>query len=123
MTQGIDMDRSGWDNPDGFKPQERETVPVVEISACENAGPDGWVCDLPPGHRGDVHRAELGPTWPTKWALTSEPATLTLDNRDGGPDRSVLAEIRHLALGAMDSDKSSAWAVALASIVEMTRGY
>jgi hypothetical protein len=116
----IDMDRSGWDNPDGFQPQKRETVPVVEVSACEDAGPDGWVCDLPPGHRGDIHRAELGPTWPVKgkW-LTPEPATLPPSEAD----RTVLRAVRKVAQDACISERPITWAAAVAEIERLTDGY
>jgi hypothetical protein len=119
----IDMDRSGWDNPDGFQPQKRETVPVVEVSACEDAGPDGWVCDLLPGHRGDIHRAELGPTWPVEGKGLEPQTMLTLDNRDGGPDRAVLAMVREVARASLAEGHPAKWAIALDRIMELTCGY
>jgi hypothetical protein len=125
MTQGIDMGRSGWDNPDGFKPQERETVPMVEVSACEAAGPDGWVCDLPPGHRGEIHRAELGPTWPkiNPDYHPLEPVEPPVTLPPSEADRTALAKVRRVTLEASDSDRAIVWAAALAEIERLTRGY
>jgi len=120
----IDMDRSGWDNPDGFQPQKRETVPVVEVSACEDAGPDGWVCDLPPGHRGDIHRAELGPTWPREGRPVTvqglePPVTMPASEAD----RTVLRAVRRVAQEACLSEKPITWAAAVAEIERLTDGY
>jgi hypothetical protein len=124
MTQGIDMGRSGWDNPDGFTPRERDKAPAGEIPACEAAGPDGWVCDLPPGHRGDNHKAEGGPSWPTnpdQAPMRPVGQNITLPPFEA--DRAVLRTVRLMALDAAASDKPMAWALALTEIGRLTDGY
>jgi hypothetical protein len=124
MTQGIDMDHSGWDNPLGFKPRERDQAPPP-VAACEAAGPDGWVCDLPPHHRGDNHKADGGPSWP----VGGHPAPVRFDDAENvtmppsEADRDVLAKVRRVAQEASISDRAIIWAAALAEIEKLTDGY
>ena len=135
MTQGIDMSKSSWENPDGFTPRERpERAPAPE-PVCEAAGPDGWVCDLKPNHRGDVHRADGGPDWPRTGVTPAgdlEPRVSgTWNPMDGvvpessraWDDAQRFAEVRAIAVKALESQAPAAWAVALTKIEEMTHGY
>lgn len=147
MTQGIDMDRSGWENPEGFEraPRPRVDVPVVRV--CEAPGPDGWTCDLKPNHQPtDQHYADdggRGVRWTGPMADVSriqdeapvlipayahpgppKPATLP----DGlivpdAPDRfGKLAQVESVATQALDTPSPAAWAVALDKIVGICRG-
>ena len=133
----IDMSKSGWDNPEGFTPRERDQAPPP-VEACEAPGPDGWVCDLKPGHGGDVHRADGGPTWPRQKysggggrgpepARAEDEAVLTEADwkpwKDATEARAVLRSVREVATTASQSDRPAHWAVALDKILEMTRGY
>lgn len=130
MTQGIDMSQSSWENPEGHQPRERtERAPAPE-PACEAPGPDGWVCDLKPNHRGDVHKAEAGPEWPRTavthaWTPEDEPARMTALNALEGKGylESLLIEAHAIAVNALESQAPAAWAVALSKIEEMTRDY
>lgn len=130
MTQGIDMSQSSWENPEGHQPRERtERAPAPE-PACEAAGPDGWVCDLKPNHRGDVHRADGGPDWPRTavthaWTPEDEPArVVALDALEGKNHyASILVDVHNVTQAALESQAPAAWAVALTQIEEMTRGY
>jgi hypothetical protein len=130
MTQGIDMSRSSWENPEGHQPRTRTERASAPEPACEAAGPDGWVCDLKPNHRGDVCKAEGGPEWPRMavtytWTAEDEPArVVALDALEGKSHlASILAEIHHMILGALDDHRPAAWATALNVIEEMTRDY
>lgn len=130
----IDMSKSGWDNPEGFIPRERDVAPPPE-PACEAQGPDGWVCDLKPGHKGTDHKADGGPSWPRR---ASEGVAVILG--EGGPEvvtdgadwtpwkdataaKGVLKDIHTIAQYALDDPSPANWAVTLSKIVEMTRGY
>lgn len=137
MTQpdGIDMRNSGWTNPEGFQRAPRPSTPVQTPAACEAPGPDGWVCDLRPGHPGDRHWADDGSAEGLKWR-TEMHETTTLSERARGeqsfipgrildddrtPDTPV-AKIGELAERALASERPSAWAVALNAILEVCRG-
>lgn len=128
MTQGIDMSKSSWENPDGWTPRERtERAPAPE-PVCEAAGPDGWVCDLKPNHRGDVHRADGGPDWPraaaAHYAAGLEPYVVNETPQDvEGTWDEVIGQVRAVAGKALESQAPAAWAVALSKIEELTRGY
>jgi hypothetical protein len=134
----VDMSRSGWDNPEGFTPRQRDQAPPPE-PACEVAGPDGWVCDLPPRHGGTDHHADGGPSWPIEGKQRPEPALLS-ERWAGEPapwpgrmgravvppseaDRTVLAKVREVAQKGQEDHYPAAWAVALAKIVRLTDGY
>ena len=134
----IDMSKSGWDNPEGFTPRERDQAPPP-VEACEAPGPDGWVCDLKPGHGGDVHRADGGPTWPflRSGGMVTGPVPVVGERgpeailteadwkpwEDATEARAVLRSVREVATAASQSDRPAHWAVALDKILEMTRGY
>jgi len=130
MTNGIDMSKSSWENPEGHQPRERtERAPAPE-PVCEAAGPDGWVCDLKPNHRGDVHRADGGPDWPRGGIVIDSryapdvPATRNEAPWDvEGTWDEVIGQVRRVAGKALGSQAPAAWAVALSKIEEMTRGY
>jgi hypothetical protein len=122
----IDMNRSGWDNPDGFKPREREQAPPP-APACEVEGPDGWVCDLPPGHGGPDHKADGGPSWVID-SIDGKPAPAPLSEKwevmpPSEADHAILAKVREVAQKGREDHYPAAWAVALADIMELTDGY
>jgi len=121
----VDMSRSGWENPDGFTPRQRDQAPPPE-PACEAAGPDGWVCDLPPRHGGTDHHADGGPSWPIEGKQRSEPSPLS-GKRAPVPDTwdeaDLLAKVRKVALLGQEDHYPAVWAVALAEIVRLTDGY
>ena len=121
----IDMKKSGWENPEGFTPRERDQAPPP-VEACEAPGPDGWVCDLPPRHGGDVHRADGGPTWSAvlrSGGVVTGPVPIV---GEYGPEvvlTAALQSVREVATTASQSDRPAHWAVALDKILELTRGY
>jgi hypothetical protein len=134
MTQGIDMSKSSWENPDGFTPRERpERAPAPE-PVCEAAGPDGWVCDLKPNHRTEEHEADTGEK-KIRWkreAFTSaagaKPEPATTFNREIPPAPGhtwdeVIGQVRTIVTEALESQAPAVWAVALTKIEEMTHGY
>lgn len=112
-SDGIDLSKSSWDNPEGFVRAPRPVTPVTVVQACEAAGPDGWVCDLRPDH-GGPHRAEGGPSWEMAEVTTlaeAEPRFITgrtLDPR--------LAEIHDLAVAGLRAELPAAWILALDKI-------
>lgn len=131
MTQGIDMSKSSWENPEGWQPRERtERAPAPE-PVCENPGPDGWVCDLKPNHRGE-HEADMGDKkirwprelapWPVPAPVSARAANETPRDVEGTWDE-VIGQVRAVAGKALESQAPAAWAVALSKIEELTRGY
>jgi hypothetical protein len=149
MTNGIDMSRSSWENPDGWTPRERtERAPAPE-PVCEATGPDGWVCDLKPNHRSEEHEADAGDRkvrWPRRmitsqgtYAPAPEPRAVNETPRVSGtwnpldgevPESSRawdeaqnLAQIHAIASAALGSQAPADLAIALFKIQEMTRDY
>lgn len=151
MTQpdGIDMRNSGWTNPEGWTPQPRPSVappPAPEI--CEDTGPDGWVCDLRPGHvPAEKHWADNGELGGIAWERSVHDVSTLLDlSKDpaerptmqggivevsqgvtsrSGVDRGdedrpyrIIGAVHRLAGSALTSDRAADWAVALHKIVE-----
>jgi hypothetical protein len=140
MTQGIDMGRSSWENPEGWTPRERTERAAPPEPVCEAAGPDGWVCDLKPNHRSEEHEADMGEKkirWPRKmltpqgtYAPAPEPVIVNEAPRAETTDqplaivlKSLLVDIHNVAQVAMEDPRASTWAVALFQIEEMTRDY
>jgi hypothetical protein len=138
MTQGIDMGKSGWENPEGWTPREREPVPPPE-PVCEAKGLDGWTCDLAPNHPGNEHEADAGDRkvrWPRELAaggIVREPATTfnreiheqpwtPLADVPLNEAGKVMLRIRTVATEALGAQAPAAWAVALAEIERLTRG-
>lgn len=119
----IDMSKSGWENPEGFGPRERTEQAPPEVKVCEVVGPDGWVCDLPPNHGGDMHVADGGPSWPRTGARP-EPAPSSQDWAQIPPAwDEVTSQVREISLKALAAQSPAAWAVALSKIEELTRVY
>jgi hypothetical protein len=131
--QGIDLARSAWENPEGFKPRERDHGAVKVVKVCEAPGPDGWVCDLSPGH-GPDHKADdggQGVRWSGPMADVSQiqdPEPVLIPAYDPARLPSLteavsapLVEIHALAEAAMSNPSPAAWAVALDKILELTK--
>lgn len=130
MSNGIDLSKSGWENPDGFQPRERPEQAPPPDPVCEAAGPDGWACDLPPNHRGNLHKADdggKGVTWPRDGEFTPAPEPVTVNETqpmtEDRDDWSKLSAIHEIAETASASDRPAQWAVALDKIMAMTRDY
>lgn len=151
MTQrdGIDLSKSTWENPDGFTPAPRPAVAAPELpKTCDAPGPDGWLCDLQPGH-GPDHRADNGQpggvTWYGEMAETTaigqkqqtfipayrEPQNVTY--REGGmtfnpePESTTAllllkGRVFDVAQDALKAESPAAWVRALDKISEMCRG-
>lgn len=141
MTQpdGIDLTRSGWNNPENLQTDRsyrtKAHVEPLNLNWCENHGPDGWVCDLPAGHQGDLHSADVGKDEPLRWQQNYAnvstlgtppdkpvfiPSTIE-PYREGGP--LLLGVVADMAEKALASDRPSTWAVALSEILKVTRGH
>lgn len=131
QQDGIDLARSGWENPEGFKPTPRPNIPAPPVAAiCESKGPHGWVCDLPPNHvPADQHRADDGSPggfrWTQNWADVTNlqdsepqriPAGVTIEPRDR------LSDIESMAQRGLESPHPAQWAIALERILEVCRG-
>lgn len=131
MSNGIDMNKSGWTNPEGFQRAPRPAVHVDEVKACEAPGPDGWVCDLPPGHAGDEHWADDASPKGFRWRTEMHDVSTLTDPPDQPrliPGRivpevgvSLKVRIRELAQSALDNPAPASWAVALSEIIDLTR--
>ena len=137
QPQGIDLANSGWDNPEGYTPRERDRGPEpVPDDICGDQHPNGWACELKPGHRPVAeHWADDGNPGGIRWTRalvdTSTLADLALspDRRpfvQGGiisQDRApFLEEIGLMARDALANPNPAAWAVALNRIVERIYG-
>lgn len=130
MNDGIDMAHSTWTNPENFQPKTARPAsgPVEKVEACEFPGPDGWACDLKPGHAGDEHWADTGEPGGIRWRRPMVDAS-TLDGRSHASpgqveviDQDRIARIREVARKALSSQAPAAWAVALNKIEEMCNG-
>jgi len=132
--QGIDLSRSGWENPEGFKPRQRDNVPVPEVpEVCGDVGPNGWVCEMPPGHDRYQHWADNGTnegvTWEREKVEVTSHGAMVRGEQEFIPGRIMttammnpnvdLDEIRSIAEKALQSQAPAVWAVALAKIQEM----
>lgn len=130
--QGIDMSRSGWENPEGLQRAPRQNVaPPPAPDVCEAPGPDGWTCDKPPGHRPlGEHWADTGAPgglrWETAMMETTGPAEMNRGEQSFAPGAiieptpaGVLAEIRSLAESAMKAESPARWVIALDKIREV----
>lgn len=138
MTQpdGIDLTRSGWNNPENLQTDRsyRTHTHVKPLNWCENHGPGGWVCDLPAGHQGDLHSADVGEDDPLRWRQNyADVSTI-----DTPPDKPVfipstieplpgtlldVGVIGDIAEKALSSERPSAWAVALDEILKVCRDH
>lgn len=123
---GIDMRRSGWTNPDGFRPEPRPATPAPPApEVCGNQGPDGWVCDLNPGHiPAGSHWADTGEAGGERWEDETLEA-LTLKEGETAPrvpKISLMDEVGTIARGGLANPSPAAWAVALNRIVERIYG-
>lgn len=130
MTQpdGIDMRRSGWTNPEGFAPAPRPRTPAPPAPAvCGVKHPDGWECELKPGHPGREHRADDGMPGGLRWEMEMVDVS-TLDGRRvelatgrimPAPD---LERVKRLAERGLESLSPAAWAIALGEILDICNG-
>lgn len=130
QPDGIDLTRSTWTNPEGFKQAPRPSTPAPPFPAvCGHLGPEGWECELPPGHRpADHHRADDGTPQGVRWTQRYAEVTTLADaepqyvpsivSLDRG-DR--LEHVAAIAGKALDSQSPAAWAVALDKILEICR--
>jgi hypothetical protein len=130
MTQpdGIDMQHSGWTNPEGFAPTPRPRTPAPPAPpVCGAKHPDGWECEMPPFHPGRGHKADDGMPGGLRWE-TEMADVSTLDGRrvetptgrivtDGVRDR-----IKLLAEAGLESPSPAAWAIALGEILDVCNG-
>lgn len=125
---GIDMAHSGWTNPEGFKPRERDNTPAPAVpDVCGDVGPSGFVCELPPGHPyPPLHRADDGSPDGVVWRASminvgtyGEPNAVLPGPKEVVASVST-AVIHEVAERALSSDRAADWAVALAEIARMT---
>jgi hypothetical protein len=133
---GIDMEHSGWTNPEGFVPRKRDSTPAPVVpDVCGDVGPGGFVCELspghaasvPPGHTFAVHKADDGSPEGVVWRQSmidvgtyGEP-----DQVMPGPVKELVASvsmatIHEIAERALSSDRAADWAVGLAEISRLT---
>lgn len=135
MTQdGIDLKRSGWENPDGFVPRPRDAGPAVRMddTICGDQHPDGWVCELTPGHQPpEVHVADNGAPGGVRWTRSLHDVTAI---QDGPPGTTLIQghvtetigtpmdRIRSIAARALESQLPSNWAIALSEIAKVAGG-
>lgn len=122
---GIDLSQSGWENPEGFKPRERDNTPAPAVApVCGAKSPDGWECELPPGPH-NVHKADDGSNgglmWATDQVSNQEPRDRIMSVlRDQGYAVDHQA-IHAIATDALRAETPAAWVRALDKIREMTK--
>lgn len=136
QQDGIDMARSGWENPEGFKPRERPPVEVPPApDICGDIGPGGWACELKPGHQLREHRADDGSPTGVRWAReqveVTGPRAMNEGRQEFAPGRIVrdpgvvrliearaegMRQIRDIAETALKSESPAAWVLALDKI-------
>lgn len=133
MTQpgdGIDMRRSSWENPEGFQSTPRVVLKAPDPDpVCGHVGPDGWTCDLKPGHRpASAHKADDGTPAGVRWTQEMVDVSQVQDSRPvlipgrvTAVPRGTLEDIATVAREALDSPSPSAWVLALDQIIGMTR--
>lgn len=146
--QGIDLGRSGWANPEGFQPQRKPAIPAPPVpEVCGDQGPEGWVCDLKPGHKpAEDHWADTGEAGGLRWSRSVHDVStfddLSLPDGErpkiqGGIVEShkaanefrtyedalidALNSISALASEGLKNPAPAAWAIALSQILEVSK--
>jgi hypothetical protein len=132
MTQpGIDLGRSGWTNPDGFQraPRSSEPAPVIEV--CGTTGPEGWACDLKPGHLALDHWADTGEAPGLRWRETQIDTRTAIDPGPVlvpgplevvRPDSASRSAVSDLVRQGLESSNPGQWYAALVKIQELLHG-
>lgn len=146
MTQpdGIDLGRSGWENPEGFKPRPPRHTPAPKVlEVCGERSPEGWECEKRPGHpEREGHWADNGESGGVRWVSRRKVDVTRLDEKgpvyiDGGPigpigwpaivsDGPTITEFKipqviTIAKQALESQTPASWAIALGKILELCR--
>lgn len=124
------MKRSGWTNPEGWKPAPRSSEPAPAVQACEAAGPGGWTCDLKPGHEPAAdHWADNGEAGGMRWRETKIDASVVGDAEPvyvpGPLERLATVSpevIAELVSRGLNSPNPGHWYTALTEIQELLHG-
>lgn len=132
MSQpGIDLDRSGWTNPDGFQRAPRSSEPAPEVWVCGATGPEGWTCDLKPRHSQPEHWADTGEAPGLRWretlvdvrtAIDPGPVLIPGQLEVVRPDSASASQVSELVRQGLESSNPGQWYAALVKIQELLRG-